>query len=214
MLKDDEDSLKMAKRDAKWSIQLWPCWWRGYHRLAHVQMKLEEWHAAEKSLDKASALNPQSKEVQDDLSEVRAQAGIFTREEHLNPIYHPFTKKDIIEDNCKKLGISEEQYKKLEKANLDLPIIGDVIRGHQFRDGIDAPQDFKKAAAFYAKAAAHENPEAMFNLGKLHHFGHGVARDYNESMRWLLKAANSKPEIMVGTDSYVSDAQHMLGLKY
>ena len=72
-----EDSLKMAKRDADWTIQLYPCWWRGYYRLGKAQSELGDLSDAADSLNKALALNPQSKEVRDELSAVRSQVRLI-----------------------------------------------------------------------------------------------------------------------------------------
>jgi TPR repeat protein len=53
---------------------------------------------------------------------------------------------------------------------------------------VDA-QDFKAAAAWYAKAAAQGHAGAQFNLGILYEGGAGVAQDFKTSAAWYAKAA-------------------------
>uniref|UniRef100_A0A914QU68 Uncharacterized protein n=1 Tax=Panagrolaimus davidi TaxID=227884 RepID=A0A914QU68_9BILA len=69
MLKDGKSALKNAEE----SIKLWPNWWRSYYRLGRAQIELQEWSNAEKSLVKALALNSASKEIRDELGDVRSK---------------------------------------------------------------------------------------------------------------------------------------------
>uniref|UniRef100_A0AC34F8H9 Uncharacterized protein n=1 Tax=Panagrolaimus sp. ES5 TaxID=591445 RepID=A0AC34F8H9_9BILA len=209
---NDEKYLKMAKRDAEWAIQLWPCWWRGYYRLGQAEAKLGEFEEAMKSLEKAMALNPESKEVFDELSAVRRQHGIISREEHFNPSSQTKSHDIVMKEISERLGISNDKIKNLFKEFPMEGQYGDIFKAHQFRDGEGVPQDYTKAASYYAKAAAAGNPEGMYNLAQLYETGKGVKRDFDESLRWLLKAANGKALIMYG--SGVAEAQHTLGLKY
>uniref|UniRef100_A0A914PDE5 Probable UDP-N-acetylglucosamine--peptide N-acetylglucosaminyltransferase SPINDLY n=1 Tax=Panagrolaimus davidi TaxID=227884 RepID=A0A914PDE5_9BILA len=208
---EDEKYLAMAKRDAEWAIQLWPCWWRGYFRMGHVEVKLGELQEAIKSFENALALNPESKEIFHDLSAARRDYGIISREEHLVPAQQPVSHEAVMKEISGRLGISDEDMKEFSK----FPIKGsavDIIKGHQFRDGEGVTPDYSKAAAYYAKAAHAGNAEGMYNLGLLYERGKGVKRDFDESLRWFLKAANGKAEIMAG--SGIPEAQHTLGLKY
>uniref|UniRef100_A0A914YSU1 DZIP3-like HEPN domain-containing protein n=1 Tax=Panagrolaimus superbus TaxID=310955 RepID=A0A914YSU1_9BILA len=204
----------MAERDAEWAVQLWPCWWRGYYRLGRAQAAREQWSKAEDSLNKALALNS-NKEVFHELSIVRTKKGISSRQEHLNPAQQPKSQEEDIEEVCSRLGISKEQSKKLMKVVMSSPKYGNIIRGHKYRDGIGGvEQDYAKAALYYGKAAADGEAEGMYNLGRLYHHGHGVPVDFKQSLYWLVKAAEAKPNTGTRTGSGVPEAQHLLGIKY
>uniref|UniRef100_A0A914P835 Beta-lactamase n=1 Tax=Panagrolaimus davidi TaxID=227884 RepID=A0A914P835_9BILA len=122
--------------------------------------------------------------------------GETLRGEKNNPAFAPLTPEEDAKKVCNQLGISEKQFYDLQKNAKNFPKFDFVLKGHQYRDGFVVPQDFKKAAEFYEKAANLGNPEGMFNLGLLYKEGKGVKRDYGESMKWFLKAANSKTLIM------------------
>ena len=50
-------------------------------------------------------------------------------------------------------------------------------------------QDFKAAAAWYAKAAAQGFAGAQWNLGLFYEGGNGVAQDFKAAAAWYAKAA-------------------------
>lgn len=52
-----------------------------------------------------------------------------------------------------------------------------------------APQDYKKAAIWFQKAADQGIPNAAYNLGVLYHQGLGVDADIDEALRWYDMAA-------------------------
>jgi len=54
---------------------------------------------------------------------------------------------------------------------------------------IDGKPDFKKAAEWAEKAAAHGKAEAQYNLGILYATGHGVPQDDAKAAEWFKKAA-------------------------
>jgi TPR repeat protein/actin-like ATPase involved in cell morphogenesis len=54
-------------------------------------------------------------------------------------------------------------------------------------------KDVKVAAEWYRKAAEQGHAEAMRALGKMYMFGTGVTRDYQEAIRWELKAKGEFP---------------------
>uniref|UniRef100_A0A914QS30 Uncharacterized protein n=1 Tax=Panagrolaimus davidi TaxID=227884 RepID=A0A914QS30_9BILA len=190
------NSLNNAKIDAEKAIKLWPSWWKGYYRLARVYVVQEQWIKAETNLKKALALNSGSKEIRDELSFVRSQFLNLSLREKNNPAFAPLRPEEDAKKVCNQLGISEKQFYDLQKNAKNFPKFDYILKGHQYRDGFVVPQDFKKAAEFYEKAANLGNPEGMFNLGLLYKEGKGVKRDYGESMKWFLKAANSKTLIM------------------
>uniref|UniRef100_A0AC35FRV4 MYND-type domain-containing protein n=1 Tax=Panagrolaimus sp. PS1159 TaxID=55785 RepID=A0AC35FRV4_9BILA len=206
------NSLNNAKIDAEKAIKLWSSWWKGYYRLARVNVVQEEWRKAETNLKKGLALNSGSKEIRDELSFVRSQIGETLRGEKNNPAFAPPTPEEETKKLCNQLGISEKKFHYLQKNAKNFPKFDYILKGHQYRDGFVVPQDFKKAAEFYDKAANLGNSEGMFNLGLLYKQGKGVKRDYGESMKWFLKAANSKSLIMRG--SGIAEAQHSIGLNY
>uniref|UniRef100_A0AC35GTX0 DZIP3-like HEPN domain-containing protein n=1 Tax=Panagrolaimus sp. PS1159 TaxID=55785 RepID=A0AC35GTX0_9BILA len=209
---EDDVSLKMAKSDAEETIKLHPCWWRGYYRLGCAEMKLSQYSDAGDNLEKALTLEPKSKEILDALSDLRREYGSISREEHLRPAHQPISHESVKDEMCNKMGISKEQCNKILQASINTPF-GDVMKGHQFRDGEGGvPRDYKQAAACYEKAANAGNTEGMYNLALFYEYGKGVERDYEKSLRWLLKAANGKALIMLG--SGIAEAQHSLGLKY
>ena len=52
--------------------------------------------------------------------------------------------------------------------------------------------------------AENEDPEAQYNLGNMYYFGTGVAKDYNEAVKWYRKAA----------EQGLAQAQNNLGFMY
>ncbi len=76
--------------------------------------------------------------------------------------------------------------------------------GVLYENGSGVAQDFKAAAAWYAKAAAQGFSNAQFNLGLLHESGMGVAQDFKTAAAWCAKAAAQGQ----------ADAQYNLGLCY
>uniref|UniRef100_A0A914QCM0 Uncharacterized protein n=1 Tax=Panagrolaimus davidi TaxID=227884 RepID=A0A914QCM0_9BILA len=182
MLKS-KDSLELAKDDAEKAIKCWPSWWKGYYRLARVHVVQENWNEAEQILHHAFAMNSESKFVRDEISYVRKKTGMLSRQSRAIP-------KEKFKEAT---GMSEEEFRNVEKRVHSLPGIDDVMKGHQYRSGIEVQQDYKKAAQFYEKAANLGSPIGMYHLGLLYQDGNGVKRDFEESMKWLLKAANTKP---------------------
>uniref|UniRef100_A0A914XWD2 Uncharacterized protein n=1 Tax=Panagrolaimus superbus TaxID=310955 RepID=A0A914XWD2_9BILA len=138
--------------------------------------------------------------------------GIISRQEHLNPQFQPVHHKEERKNLWANLGVSNEMAKNVEKYMETVPKFDYIIKGHQCRDGDEIPQDYTKAAAWYAKAAHIGVPEGMYNLALLYEYGRGVPRDYDESFRWLIKASEGKADLMHG--SGIPEAQHTLGLKY
>jgi TPR repeat protein len=63
--------------------------------------------------------------------------------------------------------------------------------GILYKNGSGVAQDFKAAAAWFAKAAAQGNASAQCNLGVLYENGNGVAQDFKAAAEWYAKAAAS-----------------------
>lgn len=61
-----------------------------------------------------------------------------------------------------------------------------------YNEGSDGfPKDQKKGMELYRKSAEQGFPKAMLNLGILYKRGDNVPQDYNEAMKWFLKAAEA-----------------------
>ncbi|KAI1714106.1 sel1 repeat domain-containing protein [Ditylenchus destructor] len=210
LMQKTKDSLSMALRDANWAIKLSPCWWHGYYLLGLVHCESQDWREAFKALNKAFSLNESSSEIKEQLSIVRLQGGIACRQEHLVPEQQPKTLEEQYKMfNLDWFDFSEEQWFEIIKKCENHPILGAVMQGHKYRDGIGVQQDYDEAAKWYSKAAYKGNPEAMYNLGLFYEFGKGVERSIEMSIYWFRKAADTEVAF-VG----IAEAQHSLGLRY
>uniref|UniRef100_A0A914QQP9 Uncharacterized protein n=1 Tax=Panagrolaimus davidi TaxID=227884 RepID=A0A914QQP9_9BILA len=174
-------------------------------------MEFKDWYAARTSFEKALALNPSSKESRDELSTVRGQIGIIARQDHLDPYYVP--PETMISDFCSRLGITRNEFDDvLKKKAEEDPITGYNLQGDLYRDGIGREKDLAKAFEFYTMTAEKGSEVGMYNLGKMYNCGEGVKRDYEKSLYWFLKAANSKASSELGKG--IVESQHAIGLKY
>ncbi|MEE3608312.1 tetratricopeptide repeat protein [Avibacterium paragallinarum] len=54
---------------------------------------------------------------------------------------------------------------------------------------IEKHQDIEKALYWYKKAAAQNQPIAIYKLGEIYEFGKGVNKDLKEAFKWYLKGA-------------------------
>jgi uncharacterized protein len=69
-----------------------------------------------------------------------------------------------------------------------------VVMGVAYRDGSDGPpQDFARAAAWFARAAEQGHPMAQFNMGSLYEDGRGVPEDLVLAHMWFNLAAAAFP---------------------
>lgn len=64
------------------------------------------------------------------------------------------------------------------------------ILGMSYQFAVDVPQDYKKAARWYAMAANQGSAESEFHLGILYLKGLGVQQNNKTAVYWLSKAAN------------------------
>jgi len=78
------------------------------------------------------------------------------------------------------------------------------LLGWQYETGIDATQDYAKAASWYRKAADLGSPQGQFGLGVLYENGYGIPQDFTQATVWYRKAAEQGDP----------DAQCALGEKY
>ncbi|KAF9949366.1 hypothetical protein BGZ72_008848 [Mortierella alpina] len=62
--------------------------------------------------------------------------------------------------------------------------------GYKYEKGDSVPQDYRKAAEWYLRAANQGDNYAQNNLGFLYDQGKAVPQDYSKAMEWYLKAAS------------------------
>ncbi len=58
-----------------------------------------------------------------------------------------------------------------------------------YYEGTEVPQDYKKAAHWFRKAAEQGYSVAQHNLGVMYNNGQGIPQDYKEAIVWYSKAA-------------------------
>jgi Sel1 repeat len=68
------------------------------------------------------------------------------------------------------------------------------ILGLRYSQGLDLPEDQRKAAACFRRAAEQGHTDAQLALGLFHQNGQGVPQSYAESYYWLLLALGGATE--------------------
>eukprot|EP01089_Gocevia_fonbrunei_P019518 TRINITY_DN6932_c0_g1_i4.p1 TRINITY_DN6932_c0_g1~~TRINITY_DN6932_c0_g1_i4.p1 ORF type:complete len:787 (-),score=151.84 TRINITY_DN6932_c0_g1_i4:1215-3575(-) len=211
-----DNHLKSALSDAKEAKQLWSTWWRAYFRLGKCYEALNKLQKAETAYTTALSLDPTNKETKTARDNCRMILGIQDRKEDLNPRY---VNPDYNwEQLAAKSGMRYPKEMINEfKNNVGTrdPVWGDVLKGHQYRDGDGVPRDYETAAKFYGKAAHHGSAEGMYSLGLLYRNGRGVKQDFQMAISLFEQAAQQPPkskdqwtEFTIG----VAEAEHALGL--
>uniref|UniRef100_A0A914PJK8 Uncharacterized protein n=1 Tax=Panagrolaimus davidi TaxID=227884 RepID=A0A914PJK8_9BILA len=195
------NSLNSAKIDAEKAIKLWPSWWKGYYRLTRVYVFQEKFNEAEIAIHQARALNSESKLIRDELY-------CFDKIFDHDLVSPEKAKKEL----CSRFKFTEDELKAPETLACRFPeAIVNFIRGYEAEHGICVQKNYIKAVEFFAKAANMGNAEAMFKSGKLHFIGgFGLKQDYEESVKWFLKAAT----LDKSDDMNIFRAQYILGLLY
>lgn len=133
-----------------------------------VFSKAEEFRLAQE-LDKAFPLYEQA-----------ANSGYNVAQNNLAVLLQNGT-KNIPEDISKAIYWYERASDTFAPSAFTLGRIYDV--------GNSVPQDLKKAADYYLKAANLGHPQAMFNLGVMCINGEGVTQNPQQAIFWLQKAA-------------------------
>ena len=64
-----------------------------------------------------------------------------------------------------------------------------VVIGRSYYTGVGSPQSYSTALPWFQKAAAQKNPDALFFLGLMYEWGHGVRQDVNKAQSLLDQAA-------------------------
>ncbi|HEY2822658.1 MAG TPA: tetratricopeptide repeat protein [Candidatus Acidoferrum sp.] len=67
---------------------------------------------------------------------------------------------------------------------------GQVVIGRSFYTGVGSPQSYANALPWFQKAAAQNNPDAIFFLGLMYEWGRGVPQDVNKAQSLLDKAGS------------------------
>jgi TPR repeat protein len=62
---------------------------------------------------------------------------------------------------------------------------------YKIGDAYNKKEYFRKAFAWFYKAALQDYPQAQAKVGDMYHRGRGKSRDYKQAMDWYLKAVNN-----------------------
>ena len=65
----------------------------------------------------------------------------------------------------------------------------ELARRYEFGDGVE--ENDEEAVAWYRRAAAAGDYEAMYELGKCYRWGIGVKKDLNEAIKWYGQSAEA-----------------------
>jgi len=65
-----------------------------------------------------------------------------------------------------------------------------VVIGRSFYTGVGSPQNYANALPWFQKAAAQNNPDAIFFLGLMYEWGHGVPQDIQKAQSLLDQAGS------------------------
>lgn len=218
--KTNSDDIKSARKDAKNSKNLNPDWYKAYLRLGRAYEALNKLDDAIKAFHKALILEPNNEELKIAHANATRNKGIQDRYEHLDSGMNGISSEQALQDFQVRTGknMKLEDLDKLSKFTKSLnPVLEDVWKGHQYRDGDNGvKQDYAMAAKYYGLAVNKDNAEAMYNLALLHQRGLGVKQDYALALS-LLQRATEQPFIdpifnqpRIG----VAEAEHSLGNHY
>jgi TPR repeat protein len=81
---------------------------------------------------------------------------------------------------------------------------GQYFLGHMYAEGLGAPQDYARAAFWFAESASQGYGHGQFALGYLYEHGWGVSKDHSNALKWYRLAA----------DQGLAMAQNNVGLMY
>ena len=68
--------------------------------------------------------------------------------------------------------------------------VAQLNAGSHYLLGVDVPQDYKRAAMWYERAAEQGFAAAQFRMGFLYEHGKGVRRDYSRALEYYRAAAD------------------------
>lgn len=223
-LKLSKDNIHQAGDDAKAAINYRPSWWKSYYRLGSVYEAKKKYGKAIIAYNKALSLDPGQSQVREARDGCIDELAVMERYEHLDPQKMPSSLDEQLLKISKstgarnKTGDALEQQMKLARKSGDPFLIAaaDVFLAHRYLSGMDNVQkSYEEAARLFAKAAASENAEAIYNLAILTKHGNGVKKSIPEALT-LLRRAAALPSKIAGimTNIGVAEAQHALGLCY
>ncbi|CAF3999454.1 unnamed protein product [Rotaria sp. Silwood2] len=215
---DPTDQRYHALRDAKQARMLSPTSWQGHFRVGKAYSALSEHERAINSFERALALDPNNKKIQEALDDSRQVQCRQSRNEHLDPKCQPITIPEHLNEMKQKFGTDPQQiravHKLLEKVDSSM---ANVIKGHKYEHGdIDIKQDYEQAAKYFAKAANQGNAEGLFNLARLTDRGLGVKKDPHFATKLLEQAAAQSPQHPKCNlpNIGIAESEHSLGLRY
>ncbi|CAF4232928.1 unnamed protein product [Rotaria sp. Silwood2] len=216
---DAKDERYRALQDAKQARNLWSTWWKGHFRVGKAHAALDEHEKAINSFERAFALDPTKKEIQEALDESRIILSRQSQQEYLDPRLYTKTIPEILNELQQKFGTDPETVRKYHSLIEEIdPSRADVLRGHKYELGdIDVKQDYEQAAKYFAKAASQGIAEGMYNLARLTDRGLGVKKDHNLALKLLEQAAAQPPQNPIFKQSPnvgVAEAEHALGVRY
>ncbi len=81
---------------------------------------------------------------------------------------------------------------------------GQYFLGHLYAEGLGAPQDYARAAFWFAESASQGYSHGQFALGYLYERGWGVSKDHSNALKWYGLAA----------DQGLAMAHNNIGLMY
>jgi TPR repeat protein len=90
--------------------------------------------------------------------------------------------------SCAAPEISPKMEKLTESARQG-DVYDQLLLGYKYYNGLDVPQDFKKALKWYRKAAEQGAVDAQIYLGTMYHNGEGTDVDYVQAYMWFDLAA-------------------------
>lgn len=221
---DKNYNIQQAGDDAKAAINYRPSWWKSYYRLGSVYEAKKKYDKAIIAYNKALSLDPTQSQVREARDGCRDELAVMERSEHLDPQKMPSSLDEQLLKISKRTGVRNqtgdalEQEMKLARKSGDPFLIAaaDVFLAHRYVTGMDnVPKSYEEAARLFAKAAAAENAEAIYNLAILTKHGNGVKKSIPEALTLLRRAAALPPKIAgTMTNIGVAEAQHTLGLCY
>jgi TPR repeat protein len=219
---ENEDSIDQryhALRDAKQARMLSSTSWQGHFRVGKAYAALSEHEKAMSSFQRALALDPTNKKIQEAMDESRQIQGRMSRYEHLDPRLKPTTMEEHLNEMKEKVGTNPQQVRLIHTLLTKVdPSAADVVKGHKYEHSdIDVKQDYEQAAKYFAKAASKGNAEGIYNLARLTDRGLGVKKDHKLALKLFEQAAvqpSQNPKFKGIPNIGVAESEHALGLRY
>lgn len=205
--------------DAKQVIGLCPTWYRGYVNAGKAYNELNKFEKAVVILSRALALEPTKQEVRHFRDEMRLKmVSQKTLRNHLNgESLHITTEESVANKNRAGLNWDPDVIDRMENAHakLNSPFV-DLIRGWKYLCGLcGVPQNYERAAGYFAKAAAKGYAEGQYRLSLMSMEGKGVKKDIKSALSLLQKAAQSSPLNEYGMNNLgVAESQFVLANCY